>query len=227
METKDLKTEVLIKDPGDFDLSFKLIFIGDSGVGKSCLAARATKDNFDPLYSPTIGFEFMTFFVKIEDTIIKLQIWDTCGQEVYRSLISSFYRNSSLAILVYAINNDMSFNNLNIWLNEVRTFGNPDINLFLIGNKVDIEDDRQISKEEAQKFAENNKVKLFLETSAKTGYNAKNVLVEAAKLLYGQHLIYQNKLSRPESLKSSTNSTNNVELETVEEESNKKRRKCC
>ena len=227
MENKNFKAEVLIKDPGDFDLSFKLIIIGDTGVGKSCLAVRATKDSFDPLYTSTIGFEFMTFFVKVEDINIKLQIWDTCGQELYRSLIRSFYHNSSLAILVYAINNDMSFNDLNIWINEIRTNGNPDINIFLIGNKIDLEDNRQISKEQGQKFAENNNIKLFLETSAKTGFNAKNVFVEAAKLLYGQHLTYENKISRPESLTSSINTNNNVELETGEEEINIKRRKCC
>ena len=88
----------------------------------------------------------MTFFVKVEDINIKLQIWDTCGQELYRSLIRSFYHNSSLAILVYSINNDMSFNDLNIWINEIRTNGNPDINIFLIGNKADLEDKRKISK---------------------------------------------------------------------------------
>ena len=227
METQDLKVEILTKDPGEFDLSFKLLVIGDSGVGKSCLTVKATKGSFEAEYSPTIGFEFMTFFVKINETIIKLQIWDTCGQEVYRSLISSFYHNSSLAMLVYAIDNDKSFNSLNSWLNEIRTNGNPDINIFLIGNKVDLENNRQISKEEAQKFVENNQIKLFLETSAKTGFNAQNVFVEASKLLYQQHLKYKNRFSSPESLGSSTSPTNNVELESAEEESNKKRKKCC
>ena len=130
-------------------------------------------------------------------------------------------------MLVYAIDNDKSFNSLNSWLNEIRTNGNPDINIFLIGNKVDLENNRQISKEEAQKFVENNQIKLFLETSAKTGFNAQNVFVEASKLLYQQHLKYKNRFSSPESLGSSTSPTNNVELESAEEESNKKRKKCC
>lgn len=101
---EDMKCEVLSDDYAQYDLSFKIIVIGDSGVGKSCLTTKATKNYFEDFYSPTIGFEFFTFISKINDKIIKLQIWDTCGQEIYRSLISSFYRNSSLAIIVYAIN---------------------------------------------------------------------------------------------------------------------------
>ena len=203
MTKKDYKVEVLKQDPGDYDLSFKLIVVGDSGVGKSCLTIKATKDNFDSIYSPTIGFEFMTFFIKIEDLYVKLQIWDTCGQEVYRSLISSFYHNSSLAILVYAIDEKNSFIHLDSWLNEIRTHGNPDINIFLIGNKVDLENKRVINKELAQDFVEKNNAKLFLETSAKTGFNAQNVFLEAAKMLYLDHLKYKDRASRTTSINNS------------------------
>ena len=230
MSTQNFKAEVLPTDPGDFDLSFKLIVIGDSGVGKSCLAVKATKDVFDSIYSPTIGFEFMTFFVKIEDVNIKLQVWDTCGQEVYRSLINSFYHNSSLALLVYAINEENTFNNMESWVNEIRTQGNPDINIFIIGNKVDLENQRVVSKEKGQRFAESHEAKLFMETSAKTGFNAQNVFVEAAKLLYEQHLNFKDRVSRPDSLGNLLGrNSNNIVLETIEEEeqSNKNRRKGC
>ena len=132
MAQQDFEVEVLDQETNEFELSFKLIIIGDSGVGKSCLALRATKDSFEKLYSATIGFEFMTFFIRVDGKAIKLQIWDTCGQEVYRSLISSFYNNSALAIIVYSIDNDESFNHLEFWLNELRNKGNPDINIFLI-----------------------------------------------------------------------------------------------
>ena len=138
MSQENYKVEVLYQEISDFELSFKIIIIGDSGVGKSCLSLRATKNVFEELYSPTIGFEFMTFFIKVDDKPIKLQIWDTCGQEVYRSLITSFYTNSSLAIVVYSIDNEDSFNNLEFWLNELRLKGNADINIFLIGNKADL-----------------------------------------------------------------------------------------
>lgn len=95
--------EILPEDHSNYDLSFKVIVVGDSGVGKSCLTMRGTKNLFDDQYNATVGFEFFTFNCKINDQIIKLQVWDTCGQEIYRSLITNFYRNSSLAFMVYSI----------------------------------------------------------------------------------------------------------------------------
>ena len=230
MAQQDYKVDVLDQYPGDYDLSFKLIVVGDSGVGKSCLTIKATKDNFDSIYSPTIGFEFLTFFIKIEDLYVKLQIWDTCGQEVYRSLISSFYHNSSLALLVYAIDEKNSFIHLDSWLNEIRTHGNPDINIFVIGNKVDLENKRVINRELAQDFVEKNNAKLFLETSAKTGFNAQNVFIEATKLLYEQHLQFKDRISRPDTLGNIVGDdvNKNIVMETIdEEESNKSRKKGC
>ena len=95
--------EILPDDYPKYDLSFKIIIIGDSGVGKSCLSVKATKNIFENNYLATVGFEFFAFNIRIDGKVVKLQIWDTCGQEIYRSLISSFYKNSSLAIIVYAI----------------------------------------------------------------------------------------------------------------------------
>ena len=97
------KTEVLPEDYPKYDLSFKIIVIGNSGVGKCCLSVKATKNIFENNYLATVGFEFFSFNVRVDDSIIKLQIWDTCGQEIYRSLITNFYRNSSLAFIVYAV----------------------------------------------------------------------------------------------------------------------------
>ena len=102
-ETQTFVSEVLPEDCPKYDLSFKVIVIGNSGVGKSCLSIKATENIFENNYLATVGFEFFAFNVKLNDKIIKLQIWDTCGQEIYRSLITNFYRNSSLAIIVYAI----------------------------------------------------------------------------------------------------------------------------
>jgi small GTP-binding protein len=99
----DLSYQILPDDFTQYDLSFKLIVIGDSGVGKSCLTLKGTKNVFESNYNATVGFEFFSFNIKVNDKVIKLQIWDTCGQEIYRSLITNFYRNSSLAIMVYAI----------------------------------------------------------------------------------------------------------------------------
>jgi small GTP-binding protein len=100
---EDLTYEILPDDYAHYDLSFKLIVIGDSGVGKSCLTLKATKNLFENNYSATVGFEYFSFIIKIKDKVLKMQIWDTCGQEIYRSLITNFYRNSSLAVMVYAI----------------------------------------------------------------------------------------------------------------------------
>ena len=157
----DLQYEVLSEEFTEYDLSFKIIVVGDCGVGKSCLTMKGTKNLFEENYTPTVGFEFFTFNVRIGDKNIKLQIWDTCGQEAYKSLITSFYRNSSLAILVYSIDNRSSFDNIENWLNEIKSQANPEIKVFLIGNKTDLEDHRQISKEEAEKYGEDHSFSYF------------------------------------------------------------------
>ena len=197
---EELKCEVLPENCDNYGLSFKIIVVGDPGVGKSCLTMKATKEYFEDLYSPTVGFEFFTFNIKINDKCIKLQIWDTCGQEIYRSLISSFYRNCTLAMMVYSVDNENSFNNLESWLNEIKTQSNPDVKIFLIGNKTDLEDKRVIQFEQGENFSTENKLNYFVETSAKTGFNAKNVFIQAAKLLYTEHLKYKDRASRPGSL---------------------------
>ena len=213
------------------DLNFKIILIGDSYVGKSCLALKATKGTFESLYTPTVGFEFLTFFVKINDINVKLQIWDTCGQEVYRSLIGSFYRNSSLAIIVYSIDNENSFNNIETWLNELKTKGNPDIIIFLVGNKADLEDKRIISKDMANDLCDNYNIKFFWETSAKTGFNVKNIFIEAAKVLYEQHIKFKDRISRPESLShiSTEENKNNSQSLEMQKDTGENERKgiCC
>jgi len=178
------------EDTGKYDYSFKIIVIGDSNVGKSCLTNRAAKDKFSSDYSPTLGFEFRTFSTNIENKIIRLQVWDTCGQEVYRSLISNFYRNSSLAMMVYSINSNESFLNINRWLKEIKINSNPDIKIILIGNKADLENEREVTYEEAKKYKEENQILYFEETSAKTGLNAKKVFEESAKILYSEHKNY-------------------------------------
>ena len=119
---------------------------------------------------------------------VKLQIWDTCGQEIYKSLISNFYRNSSLAVLIYAIDNKESFNHVENWLNDLKSQANPDVRIFLVGNKADLEEDRKVSKEEGEKYKEDQHLDLFMEASAKSGHNARNVLVEAAKILYKDYI---------------------------------------
>ena len=231
MTTKleDLTHEVLSEEFSEYDLSFKIIVVGDSGVGKSCLTMQGTKNHFEDCYTPTVGFEFFTFNIRINDKNIKLQIWDTCGQEAYRSLITSFYRNASLAILVYSIDNQNSYNNIEAWLNEIKSQSNPDTKTFLIGNKLDLENQRRIPKDIAQHFCKDHGFNYFEETSARTGVNAQKVFINAAKELYLTHLEYKDRSSRLGSLEPNLyqpNINNNLILED-DDDKPKKRRKCC
>ena len=184
----EFNIELLPEDFAQYDISFKVIVIGDSGVGKSCLTTQAVRNNFEEFYTATVGFEFLTFNMRINNNVLKLQIWDTCGQEVYKSLISNFYRNSSLALILYAINNSDSFKHAETWLNDLKSQANPNVRVFLVGNKSDLEDERVVPKEEGERFKEEKKLDRFIETSAKTGENAQGVLLEAAKLLYKDYL---------------------------------------
>ena len=226
----DLNCQILSDDSPRFDLSFKIIIVGDQGVGKSCLAIKASRNYFEDFYSPTVGFEFVSFNVRVQDKIIKLQIWDTCGQEVYRSLISSFFRSASLAIVVYSIDTEDSFNNIEKWLNDIKTQSNPDIKIFLIGNKADLEDKRRLTKEQGEQLCRDHKLAFFMETSAKTGFNVQNVFIQVAKELYLQHEEIKNRVSRPGTLIMPINEDNNnnvVKLEIEEEEKTKRKKFCC
>ena len=220
IEDDEFKIELLPDDFPQYDLSFKLIVIGDSSVGKSCLTAQAVRNNFIEFYQATVGFEFLTFNLRINTKIIKLQIWDTCGQEVYKSLISNFYRNCSLALIVYAINNRNSYEHAESWLNDLKNQSNPNVRVFLIGNKCDLEKERLVSKEEGETFKEQKKLDRFIETSAKTGENARIVMVEAAKILYKDYLKAKQDLS---------NEDDNQKGDKLEMKNNNKNRikKCC
>ena len=189
----DFAWEILPDDYTKYDLTFKLIVIGDSGVGKSCLTNKATKNVFEDNYNATVGFEFFCFNIRMDNRVLKMQIWDTCGQELYRSLITNFYRNSSLAIMVYSITSKDSFDNIDVWLKELRLHSNPDAKVFLIGNKIDLENDRKVEYEQGEAYAKENKLDKFMESSAKTGINAQEIFVEAAKMLYGDYLRYKDK----------------------------------
>ena len=131
--------EIISGDSAVYDYNYKIIIIGDSGVGKTCLTLRATSGEFKEKLSATVGFEYLPFVVKYKDKILKLEIWDTCGQEVYRSLIRSFFHNSSLAIIVYSVDDKKSFTSIDEWIRQCRSLCSPDTKFFLIGNKNDID----------------------------------------------------------------------------------------
>ncbi len=171
------------EEPKDM-LTFKIIIIGNSGVGKTSITTSAVKNVFINDYKSTIGMEIFSLYLKVNDKPIKLQIWDTCGQEIYRSLIKNFYRNSSLAIIVYSIDKKNSFKDINLWIKEIRVNSSPDIKIVLIGNKSDLDEDRQVSYEEGKKYLDDDEVLKFFETSAKTGENIKKLFEEISIILY-------------------------------------------
>ena len=172
------------------DLSFKIIVIGNSGVGKTCLALRALKGSFSEDSIPTIGFEFLNILVKLNSKIISLQVWDTCGQEAYQSVVSKFYKRAAMAILVYSINDRKSFDSLDTWLNELRSNASSDIKIALVGNKVDLKSERCISKEEALNYKISRKLDLIFESSAKHGDNSRDIFTEAAITLYKDYIAF-------------------------------------
>eukprot|EP00668_Euglena_longa_P007162 GGOE01008567.1.p1 GENE.GGOE01008567.1~~GGOE01008567.1.p1 ORF type:complete len:222 (-),score=86.19 GGOE01008567.1:455-1120(-) len=151
-------------DP-EYNYLFKIVLIGDSGVGKSNLMTRYTSDEFNVESPSTIGVEFMTKGLKIENRDVKAQIWDTAGQERFRAISRSIYHGAKGAMLVYDITNQQSFDNIPNWLNELVSHVSPSTVIMLIGNKCDLEHLRAVKKDVAHKFAEEKRL-LFLETSA-------------------------------------------------------------
>jgi Ras-related protein Rab-1A len=186
LKNKNYKIEILEEQHKQYDLNFKIIVIGNVGVGKSCLSLKATKGIFTEEYTSTVGFEFYCFNVKIDGKVVKLQIWDTCGQEAYRSLIKNFYRNASLAIIVYSVEDLNSFNDINIWLKQVKSYGIPSCKIFLIGNKIDT-DNREVTLEQGLKCKNDFFFDCFMETSAKEGINTKELFINCATILYEEN----------------------------------------
>lgn len=162
---------------------FKYIIIGDTGVGKSCLLLQFTDKRFQPVHDLTIGVEFGARLVNIDNQQIKLQIWDTAGQESFRSITRSYYRDAAGALLVYDITRRESFNHLTRWLEEARANGNPNMTIMLIGNKSDLEHRRAVSTKEGEQFAAENGL-VFMETSAKTAINVETAFIKTAERIH-------------------------------------------
>ncbi|KAL1206821.1 Ras-related protein RABA4b [Cardamine amara subsp. amara] len=158
---------------GKVDYVFKVVLIGDSAVGKSQLLARFTRDEFSLDSKATIGVEFQTRTLVIDDKNIKAQIWDTAGQERYRAVTSAYYRGAVGAMLVYDMTKRESFDHIPRWLEELRTHADKNIVIILIGNKKDLEDQRSVPMEDAKEFAEKEEL-FFLETSALKSTNVEN-----------------------------------------------------
>ena len=219
----------ILKDVEDdqINFTFKIIIVGESGVGKSCLALKGTEDKFHDFYLPTIGFDFFKITFKMNNQIIKLEIWDTCGQEVYRSLISNYYKNSVLAIIVYSIDDKNSFEKIEEWLCEIKAYTNENIKIFLIGNKVDLEERRVIKKEYAEELVENQNIDFFLETSAKNGLNAREVFIKAGKMILEECNNLQFSYMTDEKTSQTLSSKEIEKVDDKNNEEKKRKKKCC
>jgi len=153
-----------VKDE-EYDYLFKVVLIGDSGVGKSNLLSRFTRNEFNLESKSTIGVEFATKSIQVDAKTIKAQIWDTAGQERYRAITSAYYRGAVGALLVYDISKHVTFENVERWLKELRDHAEPNIVIMLVGNKSDLRHKRAVTTEDAMAFAESNNL-AFIETSA-------------------------------------------------------------
>ena len=165
---------------GNFDYLLKYIIIGDAAVGKSNILLKYAHNQFKPEYQLTIGVEFGAKNINIQNKIYRIQIWDTAGQENFRSITRAYYKNSVCAVIVYDISNKESFDNVSIWVDDCRSQSPKTISLILVGNKKDLEDKREVSYEEGEEFAKNNGM-LFFEVSAKTGENIDELFKESAE----------------------------------------------
>ncbi|KAI8801900.1 ras family-domain-containing protein [Cladochytrium replicatum] len=163
---------------------FKLVFLGEQSVGKTSLITRFMYDTFDNTYQATIGIDFLSKTMYLEDRTVRLQLWDTAGQERFRSLIPSYIRDSSVAVVAFDITNRNSFLNTAKWVDDVRAERGNDVIIVLVGNKTDLNEKRAVSTEEGEKKAKEFNA-MFIETSAKAGYNVKALFRKIAQALPG------------------------------------------
>ncbi|KAF4386529.1 hypothetical protein G4B88_006785 [Cannabis sativa] len=167
----------------DYDYLFKVVLIGDSGVGKSNLLSRFTRNEFSLESKSTIGVEFATRSIQVDDKVVKAQIWDTAGQERYRAITSAYYRGAVGALLVYDVTRHVTFENVERWLKELRDHTDANIVVMLVGNKADLRHLRAISTEDATAFAERENT-FFMETSALESLNVENSFTEVLTQIY-------------------------------------------
>ncbi|KAG0380737.1 GTP-binding protein [Mortierella sp. AD032] len=202
-----------------YDYLIKLLLIGDSGVGKSCLLLRFSDDSFTPSFITTIGIDFKIRTIELDGKRIKLQIWDTAGQERFRTITTVYYRGAMGILLVYDVTDERSFSNIRNWFSNIEQHASEGVNKILIGNKCDMPDKKVISKDQGQALADEFGIK-FLETSAKS-----NIGVEEAFYSIARYFSYSNSTKRM--IDTQTNQTQNTNTLVVEDRSGNKGNGCC
>ena len=158
-----------MSDNAPTKITIKLLLLGDSSVGKTCIINKYIFNKFEESHLSTLGIDYMDKLVEYKNYKIKLQIWDTSGEEKYRSITKNFYKNADGLFVIFDLTNEDSFNHVKNWINEAKD-NKSDIKMILIGNKSDSEDERKVDKDRALKFSEENNLQYF-ETSAKNGLN--------------------------------------------------------
>ncbi|CAF3391724.1 unnamed protein product [Rotaria sp. Silwood2] len=166
----------------EFNYLFKILIIGDSGVGKTTILQRFAQDYFSTEYVATIGVDFQIRTLEIDSKRCKLQIWDTAGQDRFKCVVSSFYRNANGVIICFDITDLESFRNVNNWLEEVKRYCPEQTPMFLIGTKSDLKTRRMVSEEMIKTYAEKNQL-LYLETSSKTNENVEKCFIDFTRTL--------------------------------------------
>mmetsp|Transcript_43299 Transcript_43299/g.82615 ORF Transcript_43299/g.82615 Transcript_43299/m.82615 type:complete len:209 (-) Transcript_43299:111-737(-) len=164
----------------DYDHLIKLLLIGDSGVGKSCLLLRFSDDSFTTSFITTIGIDFKIRTVELDGKRVKLQIWDTAGQERFRTITTAYYRGAMGILLVYDVTDEASFNNIRNWISNIEQHASESVHKILIGNKCDMESKRVVPKAKGQQLADEFGIHFF-ETSAKANINVENAFFSIAR----------------------------------------------
>uniref|UniRef100_A0A0R3RU64 Ras-related protein Rab-8A n=1 Tax=Elaeophora elaphi TaxID=1147741 RepID=A0A0R3RU64_9BILA len=170
----------LIQMAKSYDYLFKLLLIGDSGVGKTCVLFRFSDDSFNNSFISTIGIDFKIRTIELDGKKIKLQIWDTAGQERFRTITTAYYRGAMGIMLVYDITNEKSFDNIKNWIRNIEEHASSDVDRMIIGNKCDVEERRQVSRERGEQLAIEYGTK-FMETSAKANINVEEAFFTLAR----------------------------------------------
>ncbi|XP_074035853.1 RAS oncogene family member Rab8 [Leptinotarsa decemlineata] len=163
-----------------YDYLFKLLLIGDSGVGKTCVLFRFSEDAFNTTFISTIGIDFKIRTIDLDGKKIKLQIWDTAGQERFRTITTAYYRGAMGIMLVYDITNEKSFENIKNWIRNIEENASADVEKMLLGNKCELEEKRQVSKERGEQLAIEYGIK-FIETSAKASIRVEDAFFTLAR----------------------------------------------
>ena len=180
MSDDDIKIEDVNSGEVKEDYKLKVVVVGDSGVGKTNLIKRFVSNTYNPNTKATVGVEFLSKSYKINDQVFKIEIWDTAGQERYKSITAAYYKGAKGALIVYDITQKDSFENINKWMSEVRDKSSKDLKIMIVGNKTDLENERQVSTEEALEKAKELGSPV-MEASALDGSNVKDAFYDLLK----------------------------------------------